>query len=390
MAMNVSDSSSENVGGRMGRLSDLALYATLLAVSIALALFISLTLVIADGTGIGDALSALARGSFGSTSAIVNTLNNTAPVLLVAVGTAVAGRAGIVNIGQEGQLAAGAIVGTASGVFVHAPGWAHLVLILLSSAVGGSLWAGIAAVLKYTRGVNETISTLLLNFGAFAVLAFVVSRPWLLQKKFSGQQALSANPVSETVPRSAQLPLLASGGGYALNGGILLAVAVALFAAYALAHTTWGFGIRTFGGNPRAAQRAGLSPGRTGGGALVLSGGMAGLAGGVMLTGLVPILQPSFANNFGWDGLLASLVAGFNLPATIPVSLGFGALRSGGGYLEATGVSATLVNVIQAMTVFAVVLPSGYMLWRRGRRTVRPSLATRLSWRRTRTAESDG
>lgn len=352
---------------------DLLEYVGLIALAVLAALLLAGALLAAAGDSATAAFTHMLKGSFGSMTAITTTLDEATPVLAVAIGAVVAGRAGVLNIGQEGQLCVGAMAGAAVGLKVHGPGPLMIGLVLLASALGGALWAGIAAWMRYVRNVNETISTLLLNFVAFEILSYVVSRPWLLQEHFTGKFALAANPVSDNLPANTQLPALVQGEGYLLTSAVLVAVLLAVAGHWALTRSSWGFRLRSFGANPRAAQAAGVSAGVTGGGALMISGAAAGLGGGLLLVSLVPFLQPAFSNNYGWDGLLVGLVAGFRMLPAVVVAIVFGALRAGGGQLEATGVSSTIVGVVQGLIIFAVVLPGLYLAWRR--RTSRLSLS---------------
>lgn len=336
------------------------LTAVLVVVAIAAALLVAALLLVATGGPPGGAFEAMVSGSIGSTSSLVTTLNHTAPILIVAVGACIAGRAALVNIGQEGQLTIGALLGTAVALRISGPSIVTIPIVLMAAAVGGGLWAGIAAVIRYARGVNEVVSTLLLNFVAFEVVSYAVNQPWLLQesRERSGQ---ILSPQSNPIPQSMHLPTVMSGDGYILHLGIVIAFVAVGVVAVLIAKTGWGFNLRALGFNARAARRAGVSPARLGGTALVLSGAFAGLAGGVMLTGSVFRIQDGFSNNYGWEGLLVALVAGYSPLLAIPVAFLFGALRAGGGVLASAGVSPAIVGVIQALIVLAVVLPSVYV-----------------------------
>lgn len=351
--------------------ADLIVFGLLVAASILGALLIASMILELTGHSSITAFSAMLRGSIGSTPALVTTLNHMTPLLIVAVGAAVAGRAGLINIGLEGQLAFGAMIGAAVGLATPAPGWLLIPAIVLTAAAGGALWASLAAFLKYGRGISEVITTLLLNFVAFQVLSFAVNRSWLLQESPGASSFISLSPQSDRLPDAARLPAVATGAGFRLHVGILVAVVVALATAFAIARTRWGFHLRMFGFNPRASQRFGVRAVVIGGGALMISGALAGLAGGLLLSGQVLRIQTGFANNYGWQGLLVGLVAGFRPLYAIPVAFLYGALRAGGGVLGATGVDQALVGIVQALIVLAVMLPSLYMIYRDRRRQSR-------------------
>ncbi|MFD0656711.1 ABC transporter permease [Thermocatellispora tengchongensis] len=307
------------------RLSTLLLYVASFAVALALAT----GLVTLTGHSMSETVVALYQGSLGDSISIATTMDETAPLLLVAIGATIAARAGIFNIGQEGQLLIGAMFGAAVGLSFSGPPWMMLPLILLGAAVGGALWAGIPALLFYWRKVDIVISTLLMVFLAGQVASFAVNRPYLLQETV--EKGNVASPQSDLLPETAWLPPLANHPYLQMKAGIVVALIVAVIAAVLLKYSTWGFRLRMLGHNPVAARRAGVRATALGGGALLLSGAAAGMAGGVMLTGGVYRFQPGLADNVGWEGLLVALVARNHPLAAIPVALFFGGLRAGAG-----------------------------------------------------------
>ena len=331
----------------------------LYVLSIAAAFALSALLVAVTGGSPSSVFTAMYNGSLRDGAAIGLTLDEAAPVLVVALGTVICTRAGIFNIGQEGQLIFGATIGAAVGLGVPGPGPFVLFLTIVGAAAGGALWAGISALLKYWRGVDVVISTLLMNFLAFEVVSFAVNRNWLLRESV-GRGQLSV-PESDQLPANTRLPRLGEFPHFNVGLGIFIAVGCALLLAVLLDRTRWGFHIRMLGMNPVAARRAGVSAVVIGGGALVLSGAFAGLAGGVMLAGSVFRIQGGFSNNVGFEGLLAALVARRRPLLCIPVALFFGMLRSGGGFLASTGVPRYLVDIVQALLVLATVFPPVFM-----------------------------
>ena len=351
------------------RTVDGLVFAGLLAAAIVAALGAAAAILALADRPAGEAFEAMIRGSLGSTSAIVASLNHTAPILIVAVGAVIAGRAALVNVGQEGQLLVGATFGAIAGTAFTAPAPVMVPLVLVSAAIGGALWVGIATVLRYVSGVNEVVSTLLLNFLAVAVVSYLVNAPSLLQERLPEGSVRAASPQTDAIAETAHLPALLSGTGYRLHAGVLIGVVLAVVVAFLLGRTRWGFRLQMFGYNPRAARRAGVSSVAMGAGALLLSGAFAGLAGGVVLAGSALRVNPGVANNYGWEGLLVALVARYNAIAAIVAAFLFGALRAGGGALAATGVDSSIVGVIQALVVLAVMLPSLYMRRRGARRT---------------------
>lgn len=333
-------------------------YRTLvIALSLCLALTISgLILLVTDSSPI-DVFSSIVKGSFGSKASIVMTLNHTAPILLVATGAVIAGRADLLNIGQEGQMIIGAIFAVAVGLYMPGPRWVVLPLILITATTAGALWAGIAATMKFKRGVNEVISTLLLIVVASQVVSYAVNRSWLLREdKPEGYGA----PLARTNPLESEnlMPVLAQGAGFRLNGGILVAVFATIAITLILNRTRWGFYLRMTGLNSDTAKAQGVSTVLLGSSALLISGAFAGLSGGVILTGTAYRVSDGFSSGYGWTGLLAAFVANLNPKMLIPSTILFGALRAGGGVLTSTGVSTNIVGVIQGLIVLSVVVPS--------------------------------
>lgn len=359
-------------------LSGYALFAALLTVSILGAVSIAALLLSATGSAPATVFRTMVEGSLGSRVALVATLNHMGPILAVALGAVIAVRSGLLNIGQEGQIAIGAMAAAAVGLAVDLPRPIALPLILAVAGAAGGLWAGVAAGLRFGRGVSEVISTLLLNFVAFQVVSFAVNRAWLLQETLPEGSVLSASPQSNPLPEAGRLPTLFSGVGFRLHSGILVALAAAAVVAFVLARTRWGFNLRMVGLNQRTAKRAGISPVAVGAGALAASGAFAGLAGGILLTGTAFRVNDGFSSNYGWEGLLVALIANSKAALAVPAAFLYGALRAGGGVLASTGVSPRIVGVVQALILLAVALPSLYMQHRRRR-----ALADRTAVART-------
>ncbi|MBX6390756.1 MAG: ABC transporter permease [Frankia sp.] len=338
----------------------------------ALALAIVAGLVGLVGGSPGSVLSSMIDGSVGSASSISTTLMEATPLLLVAVGTCVASRAGVFNIGQEGQMLIGAALGAFVGLRTQGPPELVSTLALLCAALGGAAWAALAAVMRYRRGVDVVVSTLLLIFIAEQLVSFLVSRPSLLQETRIPGQIVAQQ--SDALAPAYRLPALGEHPGLTVGVGTFIALGLAVVMAGLLARSRWGFRIRMLGHNPLAARHAGVREAAYGTVALAISGAFAGLAGGVVLTGQVYRLQPGMSDNYGWDGLLVALVARDRPLAAVVTALAFGGLRAGGGLLASTGVPAYLVDITQALLVIAFVLPPALLaLWhahasrRRGR-----------------------
>ncbi|NKZ03225.1 ABC transporter permease [Actinomadura latina] len=327
------------------------------AVAVALALAVSSVLVAATGGSPTGAVTALYDGSLASPAAISSTLLYTAPLLLVAVGTCVCVRAGVFNLGQEGQVLIGALAGAAVGLRLALPGPALLVVALVAAALAGGAWAGVSSLMHRFRGVNIVVSTLLMTFLAQQLVSFAVNTPWLLQETRLGNATVS--PQSNRLPANGLLGSFGEYPGLQVNAGLLVALVAAVVIAVLIARSRWGFRLTMLGLNPRAARHAGVRVAALSGTALAVSGAFAGVAGAVLLASPVGTnrLQGGISNNIGWDGLLVALVARNRPLAAVPVALLFGVLRSGGGFLASTGVPHFLVDVVKSLLVLAFVVP---------------------------------
>lgn len=339
---------------------------TLIAVygaSVVVLLGLCYALIIIAGNSPADVADALYRGSVADLPAVSRTLQEAAPLLIVALGTAVAFRAGLVNIGQEGQVILGAVLGAIVGLEVGGPPKLVLALTLLASCVGGALWAGIAALMRYWAGISEVVVTLLLTFIAFQLVSLMVTESWLLRESTGSQ--LNLAPQSDPLPQGVALPFLGQPTGLMIGVGFLMAVGLAAIVALALARSRWGFRLRLLGLNPIAARCFGVRAGAVGGAALVLSGAFAGLAGGVVLTTSALRLQPYVSHNYGWEGLLVALLARQRPTIAVVFALVFGGLRASSTFVAATGLAPSLVNVIEASIIFAALVPAAYLALRK-------------------------
>jgi ABC-type uncharacterized transport system permease subunit len=367
-------------GGSPGRFkgvraSEWALYYSL---SIAGAIVLSLILVELTGGNSGSVVSALIDGSVRSPGRWGQTLGAAAPLLLVALGTVISGRAGLINIGQEGQVLIGAAFATYFGFQLGGPAPVNLFVILLFGVIGGALWAGIAGLLRYWRGVPEVLTTLLLVFLAGQAVSYGLSRNFLLLADAASRG--NRNLVSEQLPTDNRMPRL-NVLGNELPTMVFVSVLLAVFVAFALAWTVWGFRIRTLGQNPNAARRAGVSGARYGGTALLIGGGFAGLAGAAMFAGGGFAfgnyrLVPGFSANIGWTGLLVALVAQERALLAIPVAFIFASLRTSSSFVGGTGVEGRVTDIMEGLLTLALLIPPA-VIFIRDRRRARAATTAR-------------
>jgi ABC-type uncharacterized transport system permease subunit len=361
-------------GSRHDSLVSLAVYLACILGAVAL----SALLVAATGGSAGAVLTALVDGSIRSPGAWGLTLTTAAPLLLVATGTIVATRAGLVNIGQEGQVLIGACFGAYLAVRLPGPGWMVILATLAFGAVGGGAWAGIAAALRAWRNVPEVLTTLLLTFVAFAALTYGLRQPWLLADRDTSR----VNHINsgEQLPADGKLPDLRLFGN-AIDSGFLLALGLAILAMWIVGRTIGGKRIDVLGLNPRAAQRFGVAQRPLSAAVLIGSGATAGLAGAVLLQGGAAgdRLVFGFSGNFGWDGLLVALLARNRVGLAIPMALVFAALRTGSSFLASTGVDRKMTDVTQALLVLALLIAPALLELRDRRREQSAALSPRTA-----------
>ncbi len=307
--------------------------------------------VIIWGADPGQFVLELIKGAFGDASKVGATLNRTTPLLIAGVGTAIAFRAGAFNIGQEGQLHVGALGAVLVGLAVASwPGVVAMPLVMLGSMAAGAAFAAIAAVLYLKRGVHEVLSTLLLNFVGVFITAYMVSGPI---RDHSGLNI--GHPQTPLMPPALRLPVWRE-LGYT-HFGIVIAILIAIAAAYVLWRTPLGFKIRMAGLSAEAARAAGHSPERNFVLGLLTGGALSGLAGAVEVTGLYNRLLFGFGEGLGFDSLAVALLAASNPLAVIPSALFFGALRAGSLSMQrGIGVPSVVLDVIRGAIILFVVI----------------------------------
>jgi simple sugar transport system permease protein len=313
------------------------------------------------GLPLGESVALLYDGSIGDKFGIHRTIVKSSPLILVALGLVLAWRAGMYNIGGEGQLITGAIAGAAA--FQLLPSIGGLVanlMILTVSAVGGAAYAGIAAFMYARRGVNVVISTILLNFVALSLLSFVVRGPL--------QESSKSIPQSETLPGT--IMFLRFDPQSDLHAGVLLSVTVSLVLWLWLSYSPSGFRLRLVGSNPNAARAARIDSTSVQVRSLLWSGALCGLAGGVEYVGVSGYLFDGFSPGWGFLAIPVALIGGLHPIGVLGSGLYFGALVAGSKNLEAFGGGkASLIYAMQGIGVLAFVALHEWL--RRNRERVR-------------------
>jgi simple sugar transport system permease protein len=289
---------------------------------------VAIAMLILAALGASPAL--LFSGSVGSTFAIAGTLQKSVPLMLTGLGVAIAFRAGVWNIGGEGQFIAGALAALLAARF-------GVIASLFAAMLAGAAWASIATAMRVWRGAPEVLTTILMNFMAIHLLGWCVSGP--LQE------------------RSAQYPQTdAAAVALPQFGGVFIAVAACIAAWWLLYRTAEGLRLRATGLNPFAARWAGISVNSQIARAMAISGAMAGLAGGVELLGVTHRLFERFASGYGYAGIAVALLAQLHPLATIGSALFFGALTTGAGELQRTAdISSAVATLGQAIVILVLI-----------------------------------
>ena len=312
----------------------------------AVALLIGLMFVAASGVSPTDAVTSLWDGAFGTSESFAGVLAKMVPLILVALGWIFVFKAGRFHVGFPGQIIVGGIFATFVGIrWADAPLAIHLPAAVVAAILGGMLYAGIAAWLWARRGVNEILSTLLLNLIALQLLDYLVTGP---------MRAEGVIPTTDPITDSARWPELYA---FALHWDIVLVPVIVAAAAFILSRTRFGARVRLLGANERFARNCGVSVHRVGAGTIVLSGGLAGLAGAsILLAGDDPGMSGEFEGNYGFDGIAVALLARNSPWATLPAALLVAVLRQGGDLMEAQlGVSSALIDVTQGIVILLVL-----------------------------------
>lgn len=275
-----------------------------------------------------------------------------APFVLTALAAAIPARAGLVNVGGEGQFAVGALAATWAAVALGGslPRPVTLAALAAAGALGGAAWSGLAGLLRVRLKLNETISTLLLNYVAFLFMASIVHGPLKDPASFNW-------PFSPPLAEAARFPTL---GGSRVHLGIVLAVLAALALWYLLARTYWGFRLRVVGGNPEATRRAGIHVDRTLLAAMLVGGALAGLAGMVEVAGVEGRLRPTTGTGFGYAGFLAAWMAGHHPLGVLGSALLLAVIAVSGDALQIfASLPASSVNILMALVLLGVLARFG-------------------------------
>jgi len=314
-------------------------------VAVLLAGLIGAVLLLISGANPLQAYGALFKGAFGSPVAIQRTLEKATPLIFSGLAVAFAFKAGLFNIGAQGQLLIGAIVAAFVGFSIEGlPAIIHAPLALLIGGLAGALYGAIPGALKTYTGAHEVIVTIMLNYIAINITDYLADGPW---KDPSPTNIVARTP--KILP-SAELPILGN-----IPLGFIFALVAAVVVWWVLYRTTLGYEIRTVGLNSSAAQYAGIRVARTIILTMALSGFLAGLGGAVETQGIVFRYQPGFNAGLGFDGITTALLGKTSPFGVIPAALLLGAMRAGASQMQFdAGVAKEITDVITAFILFFV------------------------------------
>jgi general nucleoside transport system permease protein len=314
-------------------------------------------------SAVSSAYSALFEGailnpatlSSGDWTKILNplseTLVNATPLILVGLSVGLAFRAGLFNIGGQGQIVIGAICAGYVGFAWHLPVVLHLVVALVAGTAGGALWGGLTGWLKAKSGAHEVITTIMLNYVALDLLAYLLTVNGF-------QRAGSNQAISNVVDSNARLPHLL-GSSLRVHAGLLVALAAAAGIGWLLKRSQLGFRLRAVGANPSAARTAGIDTEANKIVVMVIAGGLSGLAGCSQILGTNQAITPAIDAGIGFNGITVALLGRARPWGTVLAGLLFGALSAGGTVMQVdTHTSVELVNVLQAVIVVFIAAPA--------------------------------
>jgi general nucleoside transport system permease protein len=304
------------------------------------------------GSAVFDAYRALVSGSLGGLGQLSETMVAATPLIATGLAVAIPLRAGLFNIGAEGQVIAGGLVGGFLGFSLTGlPIIVHLPLAIVGGIAAGYAFGYLPGILKARTGAHEVITTIMLNNIAILTTSYLLSTTLFRPEE-------RADPISRTVEDSARFPRFPGLGSYRVNISLLMVIVLAVLAFWLLERSTTGFELNAVGSNPKAATAAGMSPNKSIITAMAIGGALAGAAGVAEVLGIQARITQGFSAGLGFDGITVALLGRGSVGGTVAAGLLFGALKSGGRAMQAqTGTSLDLVVVIQALIIVFIAAP---------------------------------
>jgi general nucleoside transport system permease protein len=305
-------------------------------------------------SSVGGAYSGLLAGALGNPfkdiTPVTETLLRATPLIFAGLAVALGFRAGLFNIGAEGQIYIGALFATAVGInFPDLPLLIHLPLAIAAGFVGGAVWGFLPGILKARTGAHEVITTIMLNYVSYLVVDLALRQVFF---QLPGRN----DPVSKFIVPTSTLPRLLT--DERLHWGLILALLAAVAVWWLLFRSTKGFEFRAVGLNPSGARYAGININRTVVVTMMISGGLAGLAGASEILGTNLRLTPGFSPHWGFDAIAIALLGSSRPVGVVFSAILFGALRAGATPMQAqTGIPIDLVVVIQGLVIMFIAAP---------------------------------
>lgn len=311
-------------------------------VAVLLALVVGAIIILALGKNPLQGYASMLQGSLGDPDKIAKTLERSCPLIFTGLCAVFAYKCGVFNLGGEGQFIMGGCATAACVLGLGLTGPAGLALGLLVGILAGALWGLLPGIMKVTRGLNEMITTIMLNYVAMYFMEYIYKNAY-------SDQGL---PKTIAIPQSSRLPDVAG-----MHAGVILAIVLGIAVWYVIFRTSFGFKIRAVGMNPVASRVNGFPVRRLVLLAFVISGAIAGLGGAVELLGKTPYrLASGFGSGFGFDGVAIALIAQLNPIAAIVVAILFGILTTGGTMMQSViGVPTAIVEIIRGLIIIFAV-----------------------------------
>jgi simple sugar transport system permease protein len=298
----------------------------------------------------GSVFNPRGSGLAGQFAPLMETLTIATPLITAGLGVALAFRAGLFNIGAQGQIIVAGILAAWAGFALHLPVGLHLLLVLMAGIIGGAFWGGLVGYLKARTGAHEVIITIMFNYIALYFLQYLLNTP-------AFQRPGETNPISPILDPNAVYPPI-FGSQYRLHLGFLLAIATTVFVWWLLNRSTVGFEFRAVGANPKAAQTAGINVSRATILVMAIAGGLAGMSGVAQVAGTEKVLTDGVAATYGFDAITVALLGRSTPWGTFAAGLLFGAFRAGAVQMQIqTGTPIDIVLVVQSLIVLFIAAP---------------------------------
>jgi len=290
---------------------------------------------------------AIFTGAAGSSQASLQTLSQSTLLMLTGLAFSVSFKAGLINIGAEGQLYMGAIVGTLAGIYLPLPGLLHKAIVIAVAGLAGALWSMLAGYLKVRFNANEVITTIMLNTIAVNFCSYLVNYPMKASELVAQSARLRDTAIIQRLDPATQF-----------NITFFLAVAIVVLVDIIINHTVFGFEIRATGQNGPAAKAAGINVSRTTMAAMGISGAIAGFAGIFQVMSINYCLIDNFSSGYGFSGVAVSALSGGNIYAVILSGILFAILKNGAMLVQRMSrVPLDFVQILQALVIVFVAAP---------------------------------